>query len=120
MPIPAKTTIAPSQISVSRIAAASERGNSSSSTAISRFLLPCCARKDTRKGYALHGELQAGGEQSVTTRHAGTVATDPPPYQLVTEPSSRLRCGASQNLKLCCLIASSSTSTPSPGASETT
>ncbi len=38
------------------------------------------------------------------------------PYQFVTDPSLRFRCGASQNLKLCFLIASSFTSTPRPGA----
>ena len=40
-------------------------------------------------------------------------------YQLVTEPSVRRRCGASQNLKLCFLTSASSTSTPRPGASGT-
>ena len=40
-------------------------------------------------------------------------------YQLVTEPSRRLRCGASQNLKLCFSTSSSLTSTPRPGASFT-
>ena len=40
-------------------------------------------------------------------------------YQLVTDPSRRLRCGASQNLKLSRASSFSSTSIPRPGASGT-
>src|SRR5688572_6270610 len=40
-------------------------------------------------------------------------------YQFVTEPSRRLRCGASQKRKLSACTAASLTSTPSPGRSPT-